>query len=154
MADDRSKSWWVQAETIVSSLRMYERTKDPKYLSVFETTVAFIESKLVDWEVGEWYESLSAQGQPQGDKASPITKGIADFTQDDELYSKLQGDAPIHVLVQADSDWSKKTEPLAFTLSYGSGRVFHHTFGHDPKALSTPEVKALIVQGTTWAAGR
>jgi len=69
-ADDRSKSWWVQAETIVSSLRMYERTKDPKYLSVFEITVAFIESKLVDWEVGEWYESISAQQVPQGDKAS------------------------------------------------------------------------------------
>ncbi len=69
-ADDRSKSWWVQAETIVSSLRMYERTKDPKYLSVFETTFAFIESRLVDWKVGEWYESISAQGQPQGAKGS------------------------------------------------------------------------------------
>jgi mannobiose 2-epimerase len=69
-ADDRSKSWWVQAETLVSSLRMYERTKDPKYLPVFETTFALIESRLVDWQVGEWFESLSAQGQPQGDKAS------------------------------------------------------------------------------------
>ena len=69
-ADDRSKSWWVQAETIVSSLRMYERTKDPKYLSVFENTFNFIEAKLVDWEVGEWHESISAQGQPQGDKGS------------------------------------------------------------------------------------
>ena len=30
--------------------------------------------------------------------------------------------------------------------------AFHHTFGHDVKALSTPEVKTLIVQGTAWAA--
>jgi type 1 glutamine amidotransferase len=88
------------------------------------------------------------------DKASPITKGVEDFSQDDELYSKLQGDAPIHVLVQAESEWSKKTEPLAFTLDYGKGRVFHHTFGHDPKAINTPAVKTLIVQGTGWAAGR
>ncbi len=88
------------------------------------------------------------------DKASPIAKGVDDFQQDDELYAKLQGDAPIHVLVQADSDWSKKTEPLAFTLDYGKGRVFHHTFGHDAKALNTPEVKKLIVQGTAWAAGK
>lgn len=86
------------------------------------------------------------------DKASPITKGVSDFSQDDELYAKLQGDAPIHVLVQADSDWSKGTEPLAFTLDYGKGRVFHHTFGHDPKAIHTPEVEKLIVQGTAWAA--
>jgi type 1 glutamine amidotransferase len=88
------------------------------------------------------------------DKSSPITKGIADFDQDDELYAKLQGDAPIHVLVEAKSDWSHATEPLAFTLAYGKGRVFHHTFGHDAKAIGTPEVKKLIVQGTAWAAGR
>jgi len=56
--------------------------------------------------------------------------------------------------VQADSDWSKQTEPLAFTLAYGKGRVFHHTFGHDGKAINTPEVKKLIAQGTAWAAGR
>ena len=88
------------------------------------------------------------------DKASPITQGVNDFNQDDELYAKLQGDAPIHVLVQADSDWSKKTEPLAFTLDYGKGRVFHHAFGHDAKAINTPEVKKLMVQGTAWAAGK
>ena len=107
-----------------------------------------------------WVMGTSGHG-PRGvfkavvvDKASAITKGIEDFSQDDELYSKLQGDTPIHVLLQADSDWSKKTEPLAFTLGYGKGRVFHHTFGHDVKALSTPEVRTLIVQGTAWAAGR
>lgn len=106
-----------------------------------------------------WVMGTSGHG-PRGvfkavivDKGSPITKGVADFTQDDELYAKLQGDAPIHVLVQADSDWSKKTEPLAFTLDYGKGRVFHHTFGHDAKAINTPEVKKLVVQGTAWAAG-
>ena len=88
------------------------------------------------------------------DAASPITKGIKDFDQDDELYSKLQGDAPIHVLIEAESPWSKQTEPLVFTLDYGKGRVFHHTFGHDAKALATPEVKTLIVQGTAWAAGK
>lgn len=107
-----------------------------------------------------WVMGTSGHG-PRGvfravvtDKTSPITKGVQDFDQDDELYSKLQGDAPIHVLVQADSDWSKKTEPLAFTLDYGQGRVFHHTFGHDPKAIENPPVKTLIVQGTAWAAGR
>jgi len=88
------------------------------------------------------------------DKDNPITKGLEDFDQDDELYAKLQGDVPIHVLATADSDWSKQTEPLAFTLNYGQGRVFHHTFGHDGKAIQTPEVAKLIVQGTAWAAGK
>ena len=69
-ADDRSKSWWVQAETIVSALRMYEYTKDPKYLAVFEKTFEFINTKMVDWTNGEWYEFISAQGQPRGSKGS------------------------------------------------------------------------------------
>jgi mannobiose 2-epimerase len=69
-ADDRSKSWWVQAEVIVSALRMYEHTKDAKYLAVFEKTFDFINTKMVDWKNGEWYEILSAQGQPRGSKGS------------------------------------------------------------------------------------
>jgi mannose/cellobiose epimerase-like protein (N-acyl-D-glucosamine 2-epimerase family) len=70
LADDRSKSWWVQAESLVSTLHMYRYTKDPKYLSLFESTFNLVENQLVDWEVGEWHESISAQGQPRGDKAS------------------------------------------------------------------------------------
>jgi len=84
--------------------------------------------------------------------ADPITEGLGDFEADDELYAKLQGDAPIKVLVEADSDWSKKVEPLAFTLSYGQGRVFHEAFGHDGKALSNPAVRKLIIRGCEWAA--
>ena len=105
-----------------------------------------------------WVMGISGHGPRSVFKAkvvdadSPIMKGIKDFDQDDELYSKLQGDAPIHVLMQAESVWSKQVEPLAFTLNYGQGRVFHHTFGHDAKAINTPEVKTLIVQGTAWAA--
>lgn len=82
----------------------------------------------------------------------PITQGLQDFEADDELYAKLEGDAPITVLVEADSDWSKKTEPLAFTVQYGQGRVFHEAFGHDGKAIRNPSVQKLIVRGCEWAA--
>lgn len=85
-------------------------------------------------------------------KDHPITKGLEDFDADDELYAKLLGDAPINVLVEADSDWSKQTEPLAFTLEYGKGRVFHETFGHDAKAIRNPSVQKLIQRGCEWAA--
>ena len=81
----------------------------------------------------------------------PITAGLSDFEADDELYAKLQGDTPITVLVTADSDWSHQTEPLAFTVTYGQGRVFHETFGHDAKALQNPTVQTLIKRGCEWA---
>ena len=82
----------------------------------------------------------------------PITKGMTSFKVDDELYAKLQGDEPIEVLAEADSDWSKKTEPLVFTRTYGKGRVVHNAFGHDRKAILTPEVARIIARGTEWAA--
>jgi uncharacterized protein len=85
-------------------------------------------------------------------KDHSITQGLTDFEADDELYAKLLGDASITVLVEADSDWSKKTEPLAFTIEYGKGRVFHETFGHDGKAIQNPTVQKLILRGCEWAA--
>jgi uncharacterized protein len=85
-------------------------------------------------------------------KDNPITKGLEDFEQDDELYAKLLGDGPITVLEEAESDWSKKTEPLAFTVEYGQGRVFQECFGHDGKAIKNPQVAKLIQRGCEWAA--
>jgi type 1 glutamine amidotransferase len=85
-------------------------------------------------------------------KQHPITAGLSDFETDDELYAKLQGTEDINVLVTADSDWSKKTEPLVFTLNYGKGRVVHNAFGHDRKALMTPNVQKIIARGVEWAA--
>ena len=86
------------------------------------------------------------------DKEHPITRGLKDFEVDDELYAKLQGNEPIHVLVEADSDWSKATEPLVFVQKYGKGRVVHNAFGHDRKALMTPNVQKIIARGVEWAA--
>jgi type 1 glutamine amidotransferase len=82
----------------------------------------------------------------------PITKGMKDFKIFDELYSKLQGDAPIEVLVSADSDWSNQTEPMVFTRAYGKGRSVHNALGHDRKAIMDSDCQTLIVRGVEWAA--
>ena len=86
------------------------------------------------------------------DDSHPITKGLKAFDVDDELYAKLQGDGEIEVLVTADSDWSDATEPLVLTSQYGKGRSVHNAYGHDRKAIMTPEVQKLIARGVEWAA--
>ena len=86
------------------------------------------------------------------DSSHPITQGIESFKVDDELYSKLQGDVPVTVLVEAFSEWSKKVEPLVFVRNYGNGRVVHNTLGHDRKAILTPSVAKIIARGAEWAA--
>jgi type 1 glutamine amidotransferase len=77
---------------------------------------------------------------------------MSNFKTDDELYAKLQGNEGINVLVEAYSDWSKKTEPLVFTKKYGKGNVVHNAFGHDAKALRNPNVQKIIARGAEFAA--
>ncbi len=86
------------------------------------------------------------------DAAHPIMKGLADFDTDDELYTCLEGAAPIQVLAVATSKVDKKDYPMAFTLLPGQGRTFHCVLGHDVKALGGT-VGALYRRGTAWAAG-
>jgi len=127
-------------------------------------TLHLASASFAEWDefhkmVGRWWVMGKSGHGPRGkftanvvDKEHPITKGMSDFETDDELYAKLLGEEPIHVLVSAYSDWSKKVEPLAFTLSYGKGRVYHHCFGHDAKAVENPPVAKLLARGAEWAA--
>jgi len=85
-------------------------------------------------------------------KDHPITKGMANFRIFDELYSKLQGDTEIEVLVSAYSDFSEKEEPLVFTTPYGKGRCVHNALGHDFKAILNPSMQQLICRSVEWAA--
>jgi type 1 glutamine amidotransferase len=43
-------------------------------------------------------------------------------------------------------------EPILLTLSFGKGRVFHTTLGHDVNALSCVGFIATFQRGTEWAA--
>jgi uncharacterized protein len=82
----------------------------------------------------------------------PITKGLASFETDDELYTCLDGTVPIEVLATARSRVDQKEYPMAFVLNVGEGRVFHSPLGHDVKAFG-PETLELFRRGVAWTAG-
>lgn len=82
----------------------------------------------------------------------PITRGLASFDTDDELYTCLDGDTPIEVLATARSRIDGRDHPMAFVLQVGKGRVFHSPLGHDVKAFG-PATLELLRRGTAWAAG-
>ncbi|MCH8193956.1 MAG: AGE family epimerase/isomerase [Planctomycetes bacterium] len=68
-ANSLNKTWWVQAEALVSALYMYRLTGSTRYLSVFETTYDFVDKHLADWEHGEWHSRVAADGSgPSGAK--------------------------------------------------------------------------------------
>jgi len=82
----------------------------------------------------------------------PITKGLADFKTEDELYAKLTGDAEIEVLASAYSDWSKQVEPIIFVKRYGQGRVVQNVLGHALDSKQNPSYQKLLRRGVEWAA--
>ena len=71
-ADRCTKTWWTQAEGLVSSLYMYRITSDTKYLSVFKETYDFVDKYIADRDNGEWHGSVTTDGIIiEGDKAGP-----------------------------------------------------------------------------------
>jgi type 1 glutamine amidotransferase len=124
-----------------------------------------------DW-LPEWREMLggvfSHVGLPDGKvkkgsyvvkialKSSPITQGISDFPLKDELYYNVQMLPGIEPLATVEYDG--KNWPVAWTRTFGKGRVFHLVLGHrdfgpgkdDP--LHNPNLGRLLIQGVDWVA--
>ena len=89
----------------------------------------------------------------------PITKGLPRvwMHQGDELYARLRGPGKnMTVLATAFSDPSNagsgRDEPQLMVLSFGKGRIFHTTWGHDITALSSVDFVVTFQRGTEWAA--
>jgi type 1 glutamine amidotransferase len=83
------------------------------------------------------------------DRASPITAGIDDFTVSTEKYY-MHVDPAVQVV--AATDFGAVSMPIAWTKSYGAGRVFYHSLGHRTNIVQIPEVLRLTTQGMVWAA--
>jgi len=82
------------------------------------------------------------------DPEHPITKGLDEFMVTDEQYI-LDYDPRVNVLCTAL--YRGKAMPVAWTKSWGKGRVFYLALGHDPKACQHEMFKLLLQRGALWA---
>lgn len=90
------------------------------------------------------------------DTSHPIMRDVTDFTLNDELYYKIQMKPGVEPI--ATTEYDGATWPVAWTRTYGQGRVFHTPLGHrsfgpnqeDP--LRNPSLGKIVVQGVEWVA--
>jgi len=91
------------------------------------------------------------------DRAHPIARGLAATLEaNDELYHNMRMQPGVHVLATAFDDLATggtgKDEPVLWSVSYGKGRVFHTTLGHDALAIAAPAFLIPFRKGAEWAA--
>ena len=82
-------------------------------------------------------------------EAHPCAEGIGEFVTNDELYTKIGWKPGNDVFLTADLEG--ETYPMAWTRSYGGGRVFNTVLGHNGLSFRTPEVQRLVLNGIQWA---
>ena len=70
-ATNREKSWWVQAEALIGSLRMFARTGEERYRVLFADMLNWIVTRQVDWKNGDWHAAVLPDGSTSGAKAGP-----------------------------------------------------------------------------------
>ena len=112
---------------------------------------------------GDFVEHPGGEGYPQPyevtitDRDHPITNGVGSFQVASEQYY-MHCDPNNHVLAETvftgeHLPWLEGCKsPVAWTRSWGEGRVFYHSVGHEPANLEDPDVRLLTKQGIVWAA--
>jgi type 1 glutamine amidotransferase len=93
------------------------------------------------------------------DRDHEIMRGVPDFSVASEQYY-MHADPNNHVLATTVFDgqhlpWlDGLVSPVAWTKTWGQGRVFYHALGHEPSMLSDPAITTMTRQGLAWAARR
>ena len=83
------------------------------------------------------------------DPTQPCSAGIRDFITNDELYIELGRKPGNQVFITVEMDG--QTHPMAWTRSYGNGKVFQTTLGHDGFSFQSTMFQQLVVNAVDWA---
>jgi len=70
---DANKDWWPQAEAVVGFLNAYQLSAEPRFFEASRRVWGFIQAKGIDRKNGDWWQSLTREGQPRPNGAKVST---------------------------------------------------------------------------------
>ncbi|WP_082927798.1 ThuA domain-containing protein [Paenibacillus oryzisoli] len=82
------------------------------------------------------------------DSEQPLTKGIGDFVVVSEKYYMHVDPA---IKVHAVTDFDDVEMPVVWTKTYGAGKVYYNSLGHQANIVRMPETLELMRRGMLWA---
>ena len=121
------------------------------YVGIHSASDSFAEEPAYRAMVGGYFVTHPRYRQYQVnvvDSEHPITKDMDEFMVTDEQYI-TDYDPRVHVL--ASALWKGKAMPVAWTKSWGEGRVFYLALGHNADSCQDENFKLLLQRGVTWA---
>lgn len=83
------------------------------------------------------------------DAEDPLTQGIGDFEVSSEQYYMHVDPA---IKVHATTSFGDVKMPVVWTKTWGQGRVYYNTLGHQANIVEMPQTKELMRRGLLWAA--
>ncbi len=90
------------------------------------------------------------------DSRHPITKGLSDFTLNDEIWENTELSPSATELgwvqkLDANGKEAKEKYPAIFINKFGAGRSFYTILGHDEKTLADAGLQELFIRAARWA---
>ncbi len=82
------------------------------------------------------------------DPENPLTKGIGDFeVKSEKYYMHIDPAVKIH----ATTNFDEVKMPVVWTKTWGEGKVYYNSLGHQADIVAMPQVTEMMRRGFLWA---
>lgn len=86
------------------------------------------------------------------DRNHPITNGVENFEEIDEVYSQFYISPDVHVLLTTNH--ADSASFIAWVNKYNNSEVFFIQLGHGPQIFGNEQFRKLISSAINWATGK
>jgi type 1 glutamine amidotransferase len=111
------------------------------------------------WRWGKSWHPALGPVQVRLDRTHFLTRGLPDFSLNDEVYSDLDFAPGVEIAGHAEGQQDEASratgsQPALWTHRYGRGRVVCDSLGHDAASLGHPVHRRLLQRAALWICGQ